>query len=205
MAEDLQGLLERINEEGIKKTEAHKDKILADARSQAAKIVADANDEAARIVADAKREQATLVHAGEDKLRQSARDIKISLEAEIKQMLQHLVRRSVTTTMKPDFLAELIIAMAQAYAGQKGAVASADVLIPRARQDELQDYLKAELASHFSKGVTIQPVPGIDAGIQVSFNGESVFHDFTDDAITEMLCAYANPHLVAMLRGEKGS
>ena len=54
MAEELQGLLDRIQSEGIAKAEAEKTKIVEDAKAEAAKIVAAAKEEAASIVKKAK-------------------------------------------------------------------------------------------------------------------------------------------------------
>ena len=42
MTEDLQGLLNRIQEDGLQKSEAERTRIIADAEAKAAQIIADA-------------------------------------------------------------------------------------------------------------------------------------------------------------------
>ncbi len=203
MAEDLQGLLERINQEGIKKTQAEKDRILAEAKEQADRIVKEAKAESERLIAEAREEGAKLQRAGEDKLKQAARDVVISLESQLKAQLTALVKACVGEALTPALVADLVLALSEAYGSRKGQVTSVDVLVPQARLDEFEAALTGKLGERFREGLRIAPVKGIDAGIQVSFDGESVFHDFTDDAITEMLCAYANPRIVAILRDKE--
>ena len=53
MSEDLQGLLEKINREGVEKAEAKAAEIIAEAKAKAAEIVKAAKDEAAQAKADA--------------------------------------------------------------------------------------------------------------------------------------------------------
>ena len=53
MAEELQSLLEKINEEGIKKAEEAKNKIICDAKAEAEKIISDATAKAHDILKSA--------------------------------------------------------------------------------------------------------------------------------------------------------
>jgi V/A-type H+-transporting ATPase subunit E len=200
MAEDLQGLLQRIHDEGIKKSDAQREQILADAKRQADELVRQARAEHDRLLAEARQESAKLVQAGEDKLRQAARDVVIALELELKQMLTNLAKQCVAQTMDPAFLGELLLTLAKAYASQHGEVRQVEVLVPAAQLTQLEGYLKTKLAGVLKGGLRIAPVRGSDAGLQVSFNGESAFHDFTAETVTELLCAYANPRLLALLR-----
>jgi len=204
MAEELQGLLERIHEQGLKKTDAEREQLLAAARQQADQLLHDANAERDRILAAARQEADKLLQTGEDKLRQAARDVVVGLEADLQRRVAHLVKQCVADTLSPSYLADLILALGTAYAGSKGAVTRIDLLVPEAQLKALDGYLKGRLASAFRDGLTLTPVPGLTAGVQIAFNGESVYHDFTDDAVTEMLCAYANPRLVALLGTTKG-
>ena len=56
MAEELQSLLEKINQDGIMKAEAEKAKIIAEAEKSAAAIIAEAEKSAADIIAKAEKE-----------------------------------------------------------------------------------------------------------------------------------------------------
>lgn len=203
MAEDLQGLLERINEEGLKKIESEREQLLSEARAEAEKIRQEAQADRDRLIEEARGESAKMVHAGEEKLRQACRDVIISLESDLKERLSLLVKGCVRETSKPDFLAKLILTIAGEYATRQGRASKVEVLVPQDQLTELEASFKAALGDQFKDGVTVRPVSGMDAGVQVSYDGESVYHDFSDEAITDMLCAYLNPQLVALMRGSE--
>ena len=80
MAEELQGILDRINADGIAKADAERKEIIAKAKDEAAKIIADAKAEAACIVKNAEGEADAFRKRAENALVQAARDIKISLK-----------------------------------------------------------------------------------------------------------------------------
>ena len=79
MAEELQGLLNRIQTEGIEKAEAEKAEIIGNAKAEAAKIIEKAKEEAASIVKKANEEAEISVSKGNAAIRQAARDMKKGL------------------------------------------------------------------------------------------------------------------------------
>ena len=44
----------------------------------------------------------------------------------------------------------------------------------------------------------------ISTGFHIGLEGEHVYYDFTDEAITDVLKAFSNPDLRAILDGEDG-
>ena len=83
MSEELQGLLEKIHEEGIEKAAAEKDKILADAAREAETIVKTAKTEAEAIVKAAREEAEKSEKRAQATIRQAARDIILALKTEL--------------------------------------------------------------------------------------------------------------------------
>ena len=83
MAEDLQGLLNKIHTDGIRKAEEEKAAILADAKKEAAKIIAEAK---AQAEADSEKAKA-FAAAEQDKavkaIQQASRDAVIALKADL--------------------------------------------------------------------------------------------------------------------------
>jgi len=201
MAEDLQGLLDRIQSEGFKKVEEEKQEILSKARDEADRILRDAREEAEQIVANAEREREKLQQSGQEDLRQASRDVIVSLEKEVGTLLDELIRQAVGEALTPDAMAELIQQMATAYGQARGKdVDRVDALVSPADLEKLEQDAKAKLQERFKNGVNLRPVRSIDAGLQIACDGESVYHDFTDTAISDMICAYVNPRLKAILR-----
>ena len=197
MAEDLQGLLDRINKEGLEKAEETKATIIAEAKVDAKAIVEKAKKEAEAIIATATTEAATLQAAGEAGLRQASRDVIISLESSIKSVLSGVVKQSVADSMTPQQLAELVTVLAQAYA--KGVEPTLEAMASPDQVDALQQAFIGKLADTFKGGIEVKPVTGIEAGVKISFDGESVVHDFTANAVADMLCAYLNPRILAII------
>ena len=83
MADDLQALLNKINEEGLKKAEQTKADIIAKAQAEAKGIIKKAQEEADDCRAKAQADSQILVQKGEEALRQAARDMMLSLRQQL--------------------------------------------------------------------------------------------------------------------------
>ncbi len=198
MAEELQGILDRINKEGLEKAEEEKKKIIDNARKEADEIVKKAKAEAEEIVNDAKAEAAKLQASGEAGLQQASRDVIISLETEIKKVLSSIVESSVGDAMTAEQLADIVAKLADAYAKDGGG--SLEAMCAKDDLEKLKSSFQAKLSQTFKDGIEIKPVVSIDAGVKVSFDGSAVVHDFSSDAVAEMLCAYLNPRVLEIIR-----
>jgi len=199
MAEELQGLLDRITQDGLQKAESEKQKILDQANEEAKRLVEKAKSEADQILADARREIEKMRATGEAGLRQAARDLVISLETEIKTMMNAIVTGDVGTAMSPTQLAQIVSNLADAYTKSNGA-SKLEAMVSEKQLKELESAFRARLALKFRGGIELKPAPGVEAGIKVSFDGKSVVYDFSSEAVSEMLCAYLNPRLLSIIR-----
>ena len=108
MAEELQGILNRINADGIAKADAERNAIIEKAKAEAAKIVSDAKGEAAEIVKNAQSEAEAFEKRADNALRQAARDIKIALKGELEARINKSVSGTAAAALTPEFLAQLI-------------------------------------------------------------------------------------------------
>ena len=201
MADDLQALLNRLQAEGVQRAEQEKARIVAEARKEAEALLQAARAEAAALTAAAKTESAKLQRAAEDNIRQAARDVQIALHKELDAQLTRLLHAAVGEAMRPAQLADLLRVMVERYSAGGGAVTRVEVLVPPELLKELESRLKGTLGKHFHDGLVLRPVPGLRHGIKVAFNGQSVCHDLSPDAIVELLGAYLNPRVLALLRG----
>ena len=92
MAEELQSLLEKINQDGVMKAEAEKARIIANAEKEAAEIIANAKKEAENIIANAEKENISLSQRTVSALEQSRRDILLQLREEIAKRLNEAIQ-----------------------------------------------------------------------------------------------------------------
>lgn len=201
MAEDIQGLLEKINSDGIRKAEKEKAAILADARAQAAKIVEEAK---AQAEAFARKSEET-AHANEEKgnaaIRQAARDAVIALRADLLAKLNAVAHACVTEAMKPELMEQIILEMAKVYAKDANADASVEVLLSQKDQAVVEASLKARLLASLKAQPVIRLTNDFDSGLQISFRGSDVYFDFSDDALAEVLCRFVGPKLASVIKG----
>lgn len=202
MAEELQGLLNRIQTEGIEKAEAEKAEIIGNAKAEAAKIIEKAKEEAASIVKKANEEAEISVSKGNAAIRQAARDVLIALRADIEARLKSLVTESIGKAMPPDVMGKIILEMVKAYREKNPAGdATVELLLPQSEAEQMAALLKGSLLADLKANPVIRINADAASGLQIGFKDSDVFLDFTDEALCDVICAYVGPKLAAALKG----
>lgn len=198
MAEDLQGLLERIQRDGYQQAEAEKSRILAEAEKEAAKILKDAQTRADQLLNDARNESAQLKDRMEKALQQAARDVILALSASVESRLKAILIDSADSAMTPELMASLVKTLAEKFDPE----GSGDLKVLAAPGDleKLESALKSALCNSFKAAPELFPDRTIGGGLKVSFNGQDLYFDFSDDALTELVCDYIGPRLATVLK-----
>jgi len=200
MAEDVQGLLDKIHQDGIAKAQQEKDAIIAAAKKEAAQIIADAKAQAEDLQKKAQAEAA----AGQDKanaaIRQAARDTVIALKTDLLTKLKNVTRSCIAEAMTPEVMKQIILTMAQAYAKDANAGDSLEVLLPKKEQEQAEAFLKAQLLAELKADPVIELTNEFNSGLQISFRDNDVYFDFSDDALAEVLCRFVGPKLTAVIK-----
>jgi V/A-type H+-transporting ATPase subunit E len=204
MSEELQSLLEKINEEGVKKAEETRNRIIGDAGIEAEKIVGDAKAKANDIAKKANADADTVRSRGDAAVRQAVRDIVITLRGELQNRFKNVVKESTAEAMTPDLMGKIILEMVKNY-NVKNPSGEADLKLILAQKDRdaMENLLKTSLVNSLKKTPEISLGQNFTAGIKISFKGDDVFFDFSDEAISEMICAYVGPRLAAVINPEK--
>lgn len=201
MADELQALLDRIQQDGLAKAEAEKEQLLTEARQEAARLVATAKQEAEHLVAEAKRNAELQLEKGRETLGQAARDVLLSLRERLQERLAAVAKQWVGAAVTPEVFAQMLLEIVRAYVAKGGAVDDLSVLLPEADQEKLAAALGTSLWADLKAKPELSPVPDISAGFRVVFNQEDVAYDFTDEALAESLAAFLNPRLAELIRG----
>ena len=203
MPEDLQGLLNRINEQGVQKAEEERQERLKQAREEADKIVSDANEKAEKIKEDARKDAEMLQEKGRQALQQAARDTVLSLRTRLQEIMQAVVQQTVAEDVTSEQLAEFIGKMVDAYAEQGGEITQVEALVPKEKRDEVEKYLMAQFKEKGLKQKTeINPLEDLTGGFKLSINEEDVVYDFSDEALAEALCTFLNPRLAEIVKAD---
>ncbi len=201
MAEDIQGLLEKIHSDGIQKAEKEKASIIADAKAQAAKIIEDAKTQAEAFARKSEETARANEEKGNAAIRQAARDAVIALRADLLAKLNAVAHDCVGEAMKPELMEQIILQLAAAYAKDPKSEASVELLLPQKDQAAVETSLKARLLAALKTQPVIRLTNEFNSGLQISFRGNDVYFDFSDDALAEVLCRFVGPKLASVIKG----
>ena len=186
--EDLQGLLEKINRDGVEKADAEARKIIDDARAKADALVKDAQAQTAQSKADAEKTSAAYAERAAETIRQSARDVVIGVKDALTALLENLLAKDVDKALADEATAAQIVTAAIKDLTGPGEITCGE---------KLAKTLNSQLATHNSFTVTTDNSLG--AGFTVKLDGGRVEHDFSEAAITAALAKRLRPDLAALL------
>ena len=105
----LEKLIESIKTEAIESAQKESKYILEDAGANASRVIKEAEDEKKRIIAEAHKEADSIIKSGEGALRQSARDLKVSLRNDLVNLMGSVLERQVDAEFSPDVLKSAIV------------------------------------------------------------------------------------------------
>jgi V/A-type H+-transporting ATPase subunit E len=202
MSHELQGLLDRIQREGIEQSEQQKEEIISEAKKNAEAIIQRNNMEAEAIIKTANEEVKKIEERSKATIKQAARDIAISLETELLNRLKRCIKDAVGAAMTQELISDIIKKMVEAYIKKENEDISLQVILSQKDIDELNDSIKISLAGSFKNKPEILKGNDFSAGVKISFNGSDVFFDFSDATITDIICEYVGPRLTSMIKGE---
>jgi len=136
-------------------------------------------------------------------VRQAVRDISIALQQELLNRLRSVVKESTSEAMTPELMGKIILEMARNYTS-KAPTAEADIeiVLSQKDRDSMEQLLKSSLVSSLRKKPEITLGQNFASGFKISFKGSDVFFDFSDEAISEIICAYVGPRLAAVINSE---
>ena len=204
MAEQLQSLLEKINEEGVKKAEKEKDRIIAEAKKKAEKIISDAKKQADEAVKQSETEAKRNEERAAATIRQASRDIVLSLGNELQNRLKAVVRECVGEAMTPEMMGKLVLEMAGSFlSGKTAPNAGVEILLAKKDLDSMEKLLKGSFGKNLKADPDISLGHDFTAGLKIGFKGNDLFFDFSDESLAEMICAYVGPRLAAVIKEKK--
>lgn len=201
MAEELQGLLDRIYQEGIKKADDEKKTIIQAAQKQAVEIINAAKQEAAELRKQAEVDAANNESRGKSAVAQAARDIILKLRQEFQSRLENVIKDNVGAAMNPEFMTSILQQMVESFKNQNPETEpKLELLVSAKDLAEMEKQLKAGLAESLKQAPHILAGQDIDSGLKFSVSGDNVFFDFSDKAIADIICAYVGPRLAEMIK-----
>ena len=198
MSEELQGLLNKIQAEGLEKAESERARLVAEAKAQAEAILADAKAQADKIRKDAEADAEASRKKADAAVKQAARDVVISLKDDLQEKLRAVVREASAQAMTPEAMAGLIAKIAEQFA--QNAASGAEIILPAREREEAAQKLIGCLPDVLKNNSSVQLGRGFSAGFKIGFNNSEVFLDFSDEALAEVICEFVGPKLAAVIK-----
>ncbi|MDG4595387.1 MAG: hypothetical protein P9F75_06795 [Candidatus Contendobacter sp.] len=173
--ENLDGLIQKIRQEGVERAQREADALIAAARQRAAEIVQAAEQRAAQLIREAeerRQQEATALQQAQER---AARDWLLAVRAELNGLLRRLIQRECSAALAGPALGELICGVAVEWMRHGGAK-DLELLLNEQDARALDDSFLARLQAELDAGVSVQPHPDIRAGFQIGGRGEAMAH-----------------------------
>lgn len=187
--EDLQGLLEKINREGVEKADAEARRIIAEAEARAKTIVAAAETEAAAKRAAAEQERDSMIARAEATIRQAGRDLVLAVRESLLKLLAGLLTENVEASLADEASLKALAAAAIVDLVGPGEIVAAP---------KFAAALKAQLAAQ--KEFTIVTDDALGRGFVVRLDGGRIEQTFTAEVIAAELAQRLRPELAKLLK-----
>ena len=193
MDAQLNEIIQTIKSEGVENAEREAAEIKRKAEEEAEQTVKDAQARAQEIVENARSEAEKLEASGKAALKQAGRDLILNLRNRITTLFDTVVKQSVAESYSAETVSEAVVALIKKWPEEQ--TSDLVVLLPESQADKVESQLRSKLADEFKKGLEIKPVRGINAGFRISVRDGSVYYDFSEEGIAEVLSAYLSPRL----------
>lgn len=198
MPQDLQGLIEKIQKEGIKTAEDKANSIELEAREEAKKIIAQAQAKAKELIAQAQQQIAQKESNTRQLLGQASRDVLLELRKQILSMLENLAGNRVREALTAKEISEIIQHLIKNYSKKDDG----EIIIYLKHDDleRLKKDLFAHLAEDAKKSICLRASDEISGGFIISYDCGKSHFDFTDKALAEYIIKSLKPKLGEILK-----
>lgn len=198
MAESLQNLIDRIQQDGVEKAEKHAQSILEEAHRKAEAITRDAEAAAKAKLLQAQRDADLFTERSIRAIGQAARDVVIAVERAVSGLLEKTLQGEVANALTTETVSRMIEKAVAAYAasGQNRL----DILLEPEQQRAVLTLVRARFAAMLQQGVNIRADGNVVSGFRAVLADRHVEHDFTGESIAQALCQVLRPHQADVLR-----
>ena len=208
----VQELIGRIRDDGVRAGRDEAERLVADAKREAAEIVAQARADAAEVKQKAAEEVAASHAAGLEALRLAARDTGLELEEAVINAFERQVERLVSTmTLDGDFLRTLVLVLAGHSADEYIRDQDAKIFVSKFLNDAAEDDPDVAARAHAAtlaiagnslrEGIQLIPADDVQGGARVRIDADNLEIDLTSEAISRLLLKHMLPRFRRILSG----
>lgn len=198
MAEDINQLIEKIQQEGIQAAEEKAKEIQSQAKKDAGQIIEKAKNEAQIIILEAEDKIKRLEEASKTSLSQAGRNLLISLRKEINDSLGKVLILTVRQSLQAQELSKILHSLISESVKQNKS--SIVISVSKEDSEKLEKTFLSGLKEEIKKGITLKGSEDISAGFLISYDAGKSHFDFTDEALADYIRGYLKPELAKLLK-----
>lgn len=198
MEAQLQELIQKIKDDGVKTAQEESQQILDKAKNEAEQIVSQARKEAEQLKAQAQNDALRFESSSKEALNQAARNLLIQLRQSVEEQLNAIVSQESGQALKGKSLVDSISVVMENWA--KGEGTDLSLMVPEAELKAIEKDLKDKLSAKMKEGLELKPFSDLEAGFRISSKDGKMFYDFSDDELTRMISRYLNSSLQELLQ-----
>ena len=192
----LKELIAKIKADGVQTAELEAQKIIQAAQEKAQFIVKEAEEKAQSVKKNSETEVHRLEKASRDALKQSGRDLLLSLEKRISGLFKTVLEGTTSEALTPALVEKLITTLASNWKAE-GTV---EIQLPSKDMRELEGALRTKLSKTFKDGLEIIPNPKLTKGFRIGSSEGAAYFSFTAEELADILAVSLNPGLAEVLK-----
>ncbi|MCM8789474.1 MAG: V-type ATP synthase subunit E family protein [Candidatus Omnitrophica bacterium] len=199
MAEEIKGLIEKIQQEGIRVAEEKAKEIEEQAKKRAEEIIQKAKQQAQEITRATEEKIAQMQANNKVLLKQAGRDFLLTVRGELNSLLNKLILAKVREALTPQGLSEMLTYIIKETVK---AQPKSEIIITLKPDDLkiIKETFLSSLSEEVKKGLMLTPSDEITAGFLISYDSGKSQFDFSDKALADFIATSIKPRLKELLK-----
>ncbi len=204
MENKLQELTEKLYNEGLSKGKQEAEELINAAQKEAEQIITKANEQAKDIIIKAEKDAQELKAKTSNDVKMASTQAFSNFKRQIEQAIISKACDAQTTSAlnSQEFLQTIILSIIKAFDPQNSEPQSLDLILPEAKQKEMDAFIKNEISSITKNPITVKFNKNFESGFKIGPSQQGYLISFTDNDFKVLISEYLRPKTKMLLFGE---
>jgi len=204
MENKLQELTDKLYNEGLSKGKKEAEELKKKATETSAQMIADAKAKAAEIIENATKEAEELKSKTENDVKMAFSQAFSSFKQQVESAVVAKAVKEETSNALGDkeFLQSIIKTVIEAYNPKNSDSMELNLILPAAKQQELEDFTNKQIAGISKAPVTVNFSKKFQNGFKIGPKDNGYIVSFTDEDFYTLIGEYLRPKTKKILFGE---
>ncbi|MDY6861797.1 MAG: hypothetical protein SV062_02285 [Thermodesulfobacteriota bacterium] len=196
---NLNGLIQRIKQEGIEKAEKESGEIIKRAEKRASEIIGVAKKEADLIIVRAEEEIKKKEDMGKKRLEMAVRDVIISVRNSLVHIFGSLIKEDCQKVFSGKTLKTILLKVIDGWQKDTDRDTTFEVRLSETDRNVLSSIFLSRLKDKIKSGIEVKTHPEIKAGFYIGEKDGHFYYDFSDECIADVLAQFLNQDMVGVI------